>query len=101
MRGTSSNTMSVYRDCRTPLPDPVDPADPPVPLRVLGGSFSELPRACSGLWVRDSLIVGVCNAPVSGESVMLTSSVVTTWGVVVSGGGGGVSLSAADIGAAA
>jgi hypothetical protein len=39
-------------------------------------SFSDLPRPCSGLWVRDSLTVGVCDAPVFGESAMLTSPVV-------------------------
>ena len=92
--------MSVYRDCTTPL-DPDDPDDPPVPLRDLGGRFSDLLRPGSGLWVRSSLTVGVCDAPTFGESMMLASPVVIAWGVVESGGGGGVTLSAADIGATA
>jgi hypothetical protein len=75
VRGTSSNTISAYRDCTTLL----DPADPPV-FNLLGGSLSDLPRPCWGLWVRDSLTVGVCDAPVFGESVMLTSPVVALVG---------------------
>ena len=74
VRGTSSNTISVYRDCTT-LTDPDDPDDPPVP-NLFGGRFSDLPRPCSGLWFRDSLTVGVCDAPVFGESAVLTSPVV-------------------------
>lgn len=74
VRGTSSNTISVYRDC-TRLLDPVDPADPPVPY-LFGRWFSDLLRPCSGLWVRDILTVGVCDAPEFGESMMLTSPVV-------------------------
>jgi hypothetical protein len=97
VRGTSSNTISAYRDCITLA----DPADPPV-LSLLGCRFSDLSRPCSGLWVRDSLTVGVC-APVFGESVMLTSPVVIAWAVVESGGEleGGVTFSVADIGATA
>ena len=99
MRGTSSNTISVYRDCTT-LTDPDDPDDPPVP-NLFGGRFSDLPRPCSGLWFRDSLTVGVCDAPVFGESAVLTSPVVIVYGEVDTGGEGGVTLSAADIGATA
>jgi hypothetical protein len=98
VRGTFSNTISAYCDCiRLP-----DPADPPALLNLLGGCLSDLPRPCSGLWVRDSLTVGVCDTPVFGVPVMLTSPGVIALGVVVeSGGEDGVTLSAADIGATA
>ena len=96
MRGTTSNTISAYCDCTTLL-DLVDPADPPVPY-LFGGGFSDLPRPGSGLWVRDSLTVGVCDTPGFGEETVLTSPVVIALGVVVEGG---VTLSAADIGATA
>jgi hypothetical protein len=103
MRGTSSNTISVYRDCTTLILPDTDPADPLVGGGLFGVCLSELPRPYSGLWVRDSLTVGACDARIFGVSVMLTSPAVIAWGVgvVESGREGCVTLSAADIGATA
>jgi hypothetical protein len=70
VRGTSSNTMSVYCDC-TILPVPAVP----VVTDLFGGCLSGLPRPGSGLPVRVRLTVGDLGAPEFGESVGLISPV--------------------------
>jgi hypothetical protein len=97
-RGTFSNTISVYRDCRTG----VDPDVPDVP-DLLGVGFFVLLRSDSGLWIRARVTVGVREAPGFGESLMVISVLVIVIESGRGGGGeeGGVSSLAADIGATA
>lgn len=96
MRGTSSNTISAYCDCTTLLVPNV-----PTVTDLFGGCLSGLPRPGSGLRIRVGLTVGDRGAPVLGESGRSISSVVIGWGGVELEGEGGVTLLAADIGAAA